>query len=173
MCQKGASMSRYKDCGGGRALLRLFEFTLGSTDGKDTADGIFEICFGLDLQKSGVVFGTVTPETDLVVDEIIIDEDSKFANLIHTAVEFERSRLTGSQFLSVCKRYRHRLQKEGISNFFILTKGDEPVAEDLSNIFVVSVMVLMHGILAVYPRHLANVLVWCGDDGFRLFSRKQ
>lgn len=153
-------------------LCRLFSFKLGSTDGKDTyvtALKVFEAGLDPSFETCGIVFSGVVPETELVADELIHNATfSKF--LGNTAYELEKRRIVGSQFLAVCQKHPDRLCAEISANFFVLTRGDEAVAEDLSNVFVARVDVHHGGELNASLLYTSDGNLWNRAYGHRLFS---
>jgi hypothetical protein len=157
-------------------LRRLFEFTLGFTNGSGTtyatAGKVFQGYFSPDFEKWGIVFSGATRETKVTVDELV--RDGKFSDFLGvTATELEKCRMLGSQFLAICRDYPNKLRGEGYANFFVLTKGDRTVAEDLSNVFVADVYVFGRGNLVAYLRGFRNDDVWLGGSRRRVFSPQQ
>jgi len=127
-------------------LVAIFPLPAISTDvvdGAETFDGHFDVRFGL----KGIVFSGAAVETPIWVNEFL--KDGRLCNLLpKTAGELEKMRLLGSQFLAICRFYRKKMRQGGYSNFFILTKGDERVAEDFGNVFVAKAFVRDNKLLA-------------------------
>ena len=153
-------------------LRRLFTFTLGATDGKDnyeTAREVFKAGFDPDFENWGIVFSGIAPETEIAGDELI--SNGKFSDFLeNTAAELEKRRILGSQFLKICRDTPDKLQRNGCANFSVLTKGDKPVAKDLSNVFGADVRVRDGGGLSSGLRRFQNDYVWFGGGGLRIFS---
>jgi len=149
---------------------RLFTFTLGAVDGKDTLETacqVFQGYFDPDFEKCGIVFSGVAPEAEIATDELI--QNGKFSNFLeNVASELEKQRMLGSQFLALCRDDLGRddadkkLRGEGYANFIVLTKGDKPVEKDLSNVFVADVSVYDGGKLVAYLRRFQYDFVWIG-----------
>ena len=159
-------------------LRRLYEaetITLPATTGKDTnatAKKVFPAGFDADFENWGIVFSGVAPTTDIVFDELVAD--GQFSDFFgNTAVEIEKRRFLGAQFLEICRVHSDKFRKEGYANFVVLTKGDEPVAEDLSNVFVARVDVDDQGELGAYVFKFGNDVVWSGGLGRRIVSPQQ
>jgi len=150
----------------------LFTFTLGATNGTDTletARKVFKACLYPDFERCGIVFSSIAPETELFADELV--ENGKFSDFLgNTAEELEKRRLFGSQFLKLCRDHPDKIRGRVYANFFVFTKGDEVVAEDLSNVFVAQVFVNEGGKPRVGLRHISCDHVWDGDLGIRAFS---
>ncbi len=156
-------------------LRRLFTFKLGVTDGAgnyETAKKVFKAGFDADFKNWGIVFSGVSPETEIAGDELILN--GKFSDFLgNTATELEKRRLLGSQFLKICRENPDKLRDGGYANFFVLTKGDEAVAEDLSNVFVADVNVSDRGELDADLDRFRHDFIWYGDNGHRVFSPQQ
>ncbi len=156
-------------------LRPLFTFKLGATDGKaitEAARAVFPGYFDPEFEKQGIVFSGIAPETELLAEELV--QNGKFSDFLgNTAAEIEKRRLLGSQFLAICRDNPKKLRGEGRANFFVLTKGDEKVAEDLSNVFVANAGFggsgQLHALLCEFRRDR----VWYGVDGRRVFSPQQ
>ncbi len=116
----------------------LLTFTLGATSGKDDyalAKKIFKVGFDGDFISWGIIFSGVAPEMDIVVDEIV--RNGKFPNFFgDTVAELNQRRMMGSQFLKICQLHSDKLYDGGRANFFLLTRDDQPVKKDFSNVFV-------------------------------------
>lgn len=156
-------------------LRRLFTFMLGGTNGKDTyamARKVFRTYFSPDFESQGIVFSGIASETEITVNELV--HNGKFTEFLgNTAVELEKRRLLGSQFLKICRDNPDKLCDEGYSNFFVLTKGDEVVAEDLSNVFVANVSEYGSGKLETCLYHVSFDYFWDGFSGRRIFYSQQ
>ncbi len=157
------------------AYLRLLsKLRIGVTDGKDTcatARKVFRAYFSPDFENRGIVFSGVAPEIEIVSNEIV--QNGKFSDFFgNTATELEKRRLLGSQFLKIC-RTPDKLRDGNRANFFVLTRGDEKVAEDLSNVFVARVCVYGNGELDAVLSMFRHDSVWRGDDGRRVFYPQQ
>ena len=157
-------------------LRRLFTFTLRAIDGKDTytsARKVFRGYFDPAFENRGIVFSGVAPETEVAADELV--RSGKFSDLLgNIALELEKRRVLGSQFLAICQDGSNKLRGEGgYANFFVLTKGDEVVAEDLSNVFVARVYVFDGDELNVLLDEFRFDGVWIGDNRLRVFSPQQ
>jgi hypothetical protein len=156
-------------------LKRLFTFTLTATNGRDTcetASQVFKAGFDPDFKNWGIVFSGVAPETKVGAEELVLD--GKFFDFLgSTAIELEKRRLLGSRFLAICRDTPDKLRDGCYVNFFIITKGDEVVAEDLSNVFVAYVHVHDDGKLYAYVNHVSYVNVWLGDYRLRVFTPQQ
>lgn len=149
-------------------LSHLFEFNI---DGKalETAKKTY---FDQNFEKCGIVFSGATPAIKIAVDELI--HEGKFVNFLGaTALELEKRRLLGSQFLAICRDHPEKLQGNGYHNFFVLTRNDKLVAEDISNVFVAYVYVRGDGELYARLAHVSFVTIWRGDYGHRVFSPQQ
>ena len=103
----------------------------------------------------------MAPETDIAVDELI--EDGKFPDFFgDTAEKLEWRRILGAQFMKFCQDRPDKLRQNDYATFAVLTKKDEPVAEDLSNVFVAHVHVLERGRLFADVVRLGR-RVWASD----------
>ena len=152
-------------------LRRLFTFPLAATAGTDlkSAKKEFRAYFDPDFENRGIIFSGVAPEVEIAGDELI--QNGKFSDFLgKTATELEQIRLLGSQFLALCRDNPERLRGEGYANFFVLTRGDEKVAEDLSNVFVAGVRVRGRDELDAYLHEGRGGGVWGGDCRRRVFS---
>ena len=155
-------------------LRRLFTFKLSVADEKDTyatAKKVFLGYFDLAFESCGIIFSGVAPETEIACDELV--RDGKFSGFLgNTAEELERRRMLGSQFLAICRDNPERLRGGCRANLFILTNGDEEVAEDLRNVFVADVQV--HGsVLGALLYEFRYSTDWNGARGIRAFSSQQ
>lgn len=149
---------------------RHFTLTLGAIEGKDLPDP--EKVFAYldpDFKMCGITFSGSMVLTEIDVDDLI--HDGRFTDFLgSTATELEKHRLTGSQFLKLCSEHGGRLRGGGCANFFVLTKGDEPVREDLSNVSVADVFVNDDGELFATLRHVSYGSKWRGGGVRRAFS---
>ncbi len=155
-------------------LRLLFSFRLGAVKGGsyEAAKEIFNGYFDPDFEKWGIIFNGVAPEADVFVEELI--KKGQFSDFLGSAAtELEKRRICGSQLLAICENHLDKLRGEGYANFFVLTKGDEPVAENLSNAFVAGVYVDDDGELDAHLSQFSYGLVWRGDYGPRAFFRQQ
>jgi hypothetical protein len=152
-------------------LRYLFTFKLGATDDTGTmvkARKVFSY-FSSDFESCGIVFSGVAPGTKVAAHELVLH--GRFTEFLGgTAKELEKLRLLGSQFLNLCQNNSHKLQRNGFTNFFILTRGDERVAEDLSNVFVASVRVHDNGELNAHPYRVTHDHTWDSEFSLRVFS---
>lgn len=156
-------------------LRMLFTFKLGARQRKDTHATTARRVFGhyLDskFEKHGIVFSGVAPDVEITAEELI--HDGKFTDFLGiTALELEKRRLLGSQFLAICRHNADKLRDQVHANFFVLTRNDEVVAEDLSNVFVAIVLVYEVGKLHALLYHVSYGSVWCRKDRHRFFSPK-
>lgn len=153
-------------------LRRLFTFKLGAVVGKDTyatALQAFRARFDLDFENRGIVFSGVASEIEVATDELA--GNGKFSEFLgNTAVELEKRRMLGSQFLAICRDNPGKLLRYGYANFFVLTKGDEAVMKDLSNVFVARVYLLRRGWLDARLDGFRFGRVWFGVNRYRVFS---
>ncbi len=153
-------------------LGKIHWFVVGAVKGKDThatASKVFRAYFDPDFENWGVVFSGVAPAADFWVKKLILG--GKFTDFLgNTAEVLEKRRMLGSQFLAICRDNKHQLRGEACANFFVLTKNDEPVAEDLHNVFVAFVLVLDEGSLHAGLDELSNEFAWDGRHGLRVFS---
>ncbi|OGI86138.1 hypothetical protein A3A01_02410 [Candidatus Nomurabacteria bacterium RIFCSPLOWO2_01_FULL_39_17] len=156
-------------------LRRLFTFKLGATDGKDTyatARKAFRAYFDPDFENWGIMFSGVAPEAEIASDELT--QSGKFSDFLgNIATDLEKRRVLGSQFLKLCRDNSDKLRGDGRANFFVLTKGDEAVMEDLSNVFVADVCVHDRGELDACLDEFRHDDVWRGVRGHRVFSPQQ
>jgi len=114
----------------------------------------------------------VAPETDIAVDELI--EDGKFPDFFgDTAEKLEWRRILGAQFMKFCQDRPDKLRQNDYATFAVLTKKDEPVAEDLSNVFVAHVHVLERGRLFADVVRFAFGYAWDAGYGHRILSPQQ
>ncbi|MBU0999310.1 hypothetical protein KKG24_03325 [Patescibacteria group bacterium] len=83
------------------------------------------------LEEFGIVFSGIAPEITVVVKKLV-EKGNLLDILGHTANDLERRRLMGSQFLDylMFHFYGHR-------TLTVLTKNNEEVATNLSNVFIV------------------------------------
>lgn len=156
-------------------LRHLFTLKLGATSGKDTystARKVFRGYFAPEFESFGIVFSGVAPETEVAADELV--RNGQFTEFLgNTAEELEKFRLLGSQFLSLCLDDSDKLQRNGYANFFVLTRGDEVVTEDLSNVFVARVGVDDDGGLRAGLCHVSGGYIWSSGLRHRIFSPQQ
>ena len=156
------------------SLLRLLTFPIEGTSGKanyETAWAVFAEGYSSRFEKWGIVFSGVAPKTRVAIHGFA--EGGSYSDFLgNTAEQLEKRRLLGSQFLDVCRYHSHRLVRDGYRNFFVLTRGDEVVAKDLSNVFVASVYVDLE-----LGRRFQTELhefrkngTWNGDVGHQVFS---
>lgn len=152
-------------------LRRLFTFKLGSMDGTGTyseAKKLFRAGFDPEFKNQGIVFSGVAPETMVAIDQLI--QDGLFSEFLGvTVMELEKRRLLGSQFLAICKNC-NKLRKNFYDNFFVLTRGDELVAEDLSNVFIANVFVDDGGGLGSDLYAFSDEDIWDEKGCPRIFS---
>jgi len=162
-----------------RRFKRLFTFKLGAVNGKDTlatASEVFQAGIDPNFENWGIVFSGVAPETEMAADELTPHDN--FSNYFgSTAAELEKRRLLGSQFLSLCRddlssNSDNKLRRKSFANFVLLSAGDRPVAEDLSNVFLAGISVSGNGKLHAYltESHAHHDDVCDGDNGRRVFS---
>ncbi|MFH1200941.1 MAG: hypothetical protein V1484_01245 [bacterium] len=122
-------------------LRRICVVRLGAVGGikTETAKKAFELGFDYSFENEGIVFSGISLETDMVIDEPT--SNGRFQDFLgNTAEELERWRMFGSQFAEFCLSYPDKLRKNSHgATFFLLTRKDEPVAVDLSNVFVARV----------------------------------
>ena len=152
----------------------FFTFTLGPTNGKDThttASKVFRSGFTKDFESWGVVFSGVAPQTKFIADELI--RNGKFSDFLgDTATELEKRRILGSQLLKLCRDHSGQLRGGSLGNFFVLTKNDEPVNKDISNVLVADVR--MYGVqLNATLGRIERNHIWRGEDGHHVFTPSQ
>lgn len=119
--------------------------------------------FSPDFEKFGIIFSGIAPETEIVGDDLI--KNCLFGEFLgKMPSDIEKKRLLGSQLLAICRDSQKKinaLRKRGFfgrefpstispedlpklhlggPNYVILTRGDEPVADDLSNVFLANVV---------------------------------
>ena len=144
---------------------------LGYTYGDDTletAEKAFKAGFASNFEKYGIVFSGCAPETSISVDELI--EDGKFPDFLgNTSEELESRRMLGSQWLKLCREHSFRLFKRGNSSFFVLTKNDEKVVIDTSNVLVACVYVLEDRELSSCLFKFNNNMNWNSEYRHRIF----
>ena len=155
-------------------LQKLFEMEIGVVNGKDTYETtrkVFPAGFDSDFENWGVVFSGVASKTRIEASKLV--QNGKFSDFLgNTVAELEKRRMLGSQFLAIC-RDPNKLQDGGYANFFVLTKGDEKVAEDLSNVFVARVLVSDDGRLGADLDEFRYDYVCLGDHEHRVFYPQQ
>ena len=153
----------------------LFKFNIGATDGKDThatARKVFPAGFDSDFENWGIVFSGVAPEMEVASYELI--RNGKFSDFLgNTVAELEKCRMLGSQFLKICRDTPDKFKNSNRANFFVLTKGDESVAKNLSNVFVPRVHVFDDSKLSAYLFRFQDSHGWNGDFEHRVFSPQQ
>lgn len=156
-------------------LKRLFEgetITIGATNGAVT------------LQESGVFPGGVfnenllsggcksAPAINVVVDELVLN--GKFSDFLgNIATELEKRRLHRGHLVNFCEKHPKKLREGGYATFAVVTKNDEPVKDDLSNVFIASVFFDDAGRLRVRVYPFSEDYVWCAEDGRRVVSPQQ
>lgn len=149
----------------------LFPLMLGPTGDQGTVQAARKVFTGHlsgAFEHKGIVFSGATPETEVLVEELIQNGD--FYHFLHcTQTGLERRRLLGSQFLAICRDHYAALRKGGYSNFFVLTKGDEEVSSDLSNVFVAQAYV-RDNLLVACLHEFQEAHVSRGEDRYRFFS---
>lgn len=155
-------------------LNRLGTFTLGAIEGGSypNAERIFPYGHFAALVEAGHIFSSNASEMLIAVDALIATAGFPefFGN---TATELEKLRLMGSQYLAVCDHHRNKLCPGGFQNFFLLTKGDEVVASDLSNIVVAITTVYFDGTLKCDHHKFHNVPFYGNHGLLRVFSAQQ
>jgi hypothetical protein len=154
-------------------LKRLFTFTLGAVEEKNLPlpEEVFKSYLDPAFGKCGITFSGTAPETEIAADELVAN--GKFTDFLGSkAEELERKRLRGCQFLMLCFKHNDRLRGGGWANFVVLTRSDEPVAPDLSNVFVARVRVGADGLSAGLGR-VSRVCVWFSGRRPRIFSPQQ
>jgi urease gamma subunit len=128
-------------------LNRLFTVKLGATDGTgnyEKAAEVFKAGLDPDFKNWGIIFSGVAPEMDIAIDELT--ENGEFSEFLgDTAEELEKRHILGAQLVKFCQDHPDWLCKNGCATFFILTKDDEPVKEDLSNVFIGCIKLDTHG----------------------------
>ena len=151
-------------------LRRLEVVRLGATDSTETyetAKKVFEAGFDSDFENFGIIFSGIAPEMDVAVDELV--KNGKFREFLgETLEELERRRMLGSQFVKFCRDIPGKLKQGGNASFFVLTKNDEPVAVDLSNVFVASVLVNGGGQLDSYVNPFDRGNTWYAECRHRI-----
>ena len=154
----------------GTHLRQCFTFKLGATDGKDTYDiarNVFRGHFDSKFARLGVVFSGIAPETEIDCGELV--RRGTFSEIFgDTAEKLERRRLHGSQFLAIS---RDGLYKLIDNRYFVLTREDEKVAEDMSNVSIAVVDVNGMGELRAYLYEFQGNMV--RDSYMRVFSPLQ
>lgn len=153
-------------------LRRISSFVLDAVDGKNISKKeVFREYVDTAFEKYDITFSVNPPKVNIVVFELVTD--GKFTDFLGSnAGEFEKYRLLGSQFLTICKDNIYKLRGGGYANFFILTKGDESVVEDLSNVFV-AIVYFVYGRLNARLYHVSKNYLWGGEWGHRIFFPKQ
>jgi hypothetical protein len=152
-------------------LRRLFTFRLDAIKEEDfqCPEKVFLAYLDPEFAKQGISFSGPAPETDMVAEELVCD--GEFPDFIgSTAKELEKRRIMGVQLLKLCskKKYRNRLNAKCQVNFAVLTPGNKPCLEDLSNVFVALVSVTSDGLHArLY--HVSGVNHLLGSLGHRFF----
>ncbi|MFA5932325.1 MAG: hypothetical protein WC793_03035 [Candidatus Paceibacterota bacterium] len=156
-------------------LRRLFTATIGATDGTDTyetATKVFDGWLDSDFKNWGIIFSGVASEIDIDVNELI--EDGKFPDFFGNSVSHLKKRhLLGSQFLKFCREHPDKLRKDGYGTFFLLTRGDEPINDDFSNVFVASAGFGGIGRLEAYVFEFSRDRVWNAGLGRHLVAPQQ
>lgn len=156
-------------------LRRLCVAKLGAIDDIGTytkAKKVFKAGFDADFENWGIVFSGIAPETDIAVDELV--KDGKFPEFLgNTAEKLEKRRLLGAQWLKFCKDHSNKLRQDGYATFAVLTKNDEPIAVDLSNVFVARVGVYERGQLFADVNHFDIGYVWYARYQRRVLSPQQ
>lgn len=157
-------------------LLSIGQIQLEAIDGQGatyaTASKVFRAYLDPNFRKYGIIFSGATQETKIVVEDLM--RDGRFSDFFGTtASELEKRRMLGSQFLAICRDHSSKLSGEGFANFFVLTKNNRMVAEDLSNVFVAYVIVCDKGKLEANLYEFRRAIVWDGNCGHRVFSPKQ
>ncbi|MCX6752540.1 MAG: hypothetical protein NTZ87_03545 [Candidatus Nomurabacteria bacterium] len=155
-------------------LRRLFEtevIIVGATDGKKT------------LEESGVFPGGVfgesllgkckpAPAIKVVVDELV--ENGKFPDFLgNTALQLEQRRLHRGHLANLSNTHSKKLCKDRYSVFAVVTKDDEPVKDDLSNVFVALVSFGDFGQLWVYVDEFSDDFVWRAQYQPRVVTPQQ
>ncbi|MFH1366062.1 MAG: hypothetical protein ABIG99_01615 [Patescibacteria group bacterium] len=94
------------------------------------------ISFTSGFENLGIVFTGTTFPMNVVVNDMI--ERASFVDMLgHTANDLERQRLNGAQFADyLMSHFRSHNIKEGQTVFVVLTKGDEEVMINLSNVII-------------------------------------
>ena len=120
------------------------------------------------------LLGTAKPTSAIkvVFDELI--EDGKFPDFLgNTALELERRRLYRGHVIKSCETHRDRFRKDGYATFAVITKDDEPVKDDLSNVFVARVHFGGRGRLGVGVGQFSYDYVWGAEYQHRVVSPQQ
>lgn len=103
-----------------------------------------------------------TGKTSAAVEKLI--ENGKFPEFFgNTAAELEKRRWQWGQVVKFCDVHPKRLRGGGYATFFLITVDGEPVAEDLSNVFVVCVRVDGRGQLYAYLDSFSYDDVWFAE----------
>ena len=154
-------------------LRRLFgkkRITLNATDGTEM------------LVQAGDIFAWVDPDFNnwklnvpgkpTVTEDVSVHEMTKngtFAEIYDSLGALNGLRLGQGQIKQFVKRYTSKLHPDGWATFFLFTRGDEPVNEDRSNVFVASVY-RRDGELEVHVYGFSDDDVWGAGGRYRFVA---
>lgn len=144
---------------------------VGETDGKETfvSSSVFGIVFNENLLGGGC---KSAPAIYVVVDELT--RSGEFSDFLgNTATELEKRRLHRGHLIKFCEAHPKKLCENGYATFAVVTKGDEPVKEDLSNVFVAGVSFGDGGRLGVGVFGFSDGRVWGAEGWHRVVSPQQ
>lgn len=112
--------------------------TTGSFD-YTTAEAAFRKYFSPKFAEYGIIFSGIAEYSSMTVRKLI--QDGTFLDFIgNTAAVLEERRVLGAQFLDFCmQEQKWNIGGAKSTGVFVLTRGDEPVSDDLSNVYVAMV----------------------------------
>jgi hypothetical protein len=142
---------------------------LGAVSGTDDYESVKKVfkAGSDDFEKKGIVFSGIAPESYIAVHELIKDAQT-MDFLGNIPEELERRRILGAQFLKFCRVYPKKLRKQGNITFAILTKKDELVFPDLSNVLIPGVFVLREGQISSFLFRFDNRINLSGEYKHRI-----
>lgn len=150
-------------------LKHLGTVPLGATDGTVTEEQARRVFPGY-LDPVFLSWRSkATPGMNAAIDELV--ENGKFHEFLgNTAAPLERLRWQWTQVVRFCDDHPDKLTPGGFATFFILTTDGEPVAEDLSNVFVAGVGVHDVGGLGAGLSSFSGDFIWHAESQHRLVS---
>src|SRR5258708_4632216 len=109
------------------------------------------------------------PPTNVEIHDMIAD--ATYAELFPSlAADLNLLRWQWVQVLEFCDEHRDKLRAGGYSTFFLITTDGEPVAKDLSNVFVARVALGDNGQPEAYVNPFSHRIVWSAGNHHPLVS---